>query len=195
MNCLFKSIALCTFIFSLAGCATVEEQRMYRGDPKDRSEVAILTVPNAVDVLAIDGERIPKLTKHIGVRERVYELLPGTHTITARYYLPIDYDTAFSGDAPPDRSSPVDLRLEAAAGATYTLNYAIDGNIITLSLGNTTTGSTITPVDETIPEPAKEMAAAVEKTETPTLKALKQAWGEASTEERKDFRKWIVDAP
>jgi len=194
MNYVATRIAFCAYILSLTSCATVEEQRIYPGNPKDRSEVALLRVPGALDVLAIDGERIPKLTKHMGVRERVYELLPGTHTITARYYMPNNYDDAFSVDAPPDRSAAVDLKLHAAAGAVYTLDYAIDEKTITLSLGSATGDNLVTRGDEPVTEPAVEPAATPGSNET-TLTILKQAWGDASPEERKDFRKWIVDAP
>jgi hypothetical protein len=48
---------------------------------------------------------------------------------------------------------------------------------------------------ETTSPPEKETATASSFTETPALTALKKAWADASTEERKDFRKWMVDAP
>lgn len=200
----YQCCALVAVILA-TGCATPQPTviRGYDGPEQPAAALAVVTAPHEVDVLKVDGGPVarPDLLGQ-GGRKRV-ELLPGTRTLTVRYYQPADLDTYGTPGVLPDRSPPRAFRFEAAAGRTYAITYRFDGDRVDLRLDHEAGTIEASPAVDTDPLPAPgptPAPAAVDPQpagsgDSPSLQILKQTWRETSREDRNAFRKWIVDAP
>lgn len=103
----------------LSGCTT-PSYKLYDGNQLPADKVARLEVPYQVDVLSINERERKVPVFALGAKQRIYELLPGTYTLSARYYTV--YSTGDDSHA-SFRSDPVTFVLEARAGRTYRIAH------------------------------------------------------------------------
>jgi uncharacterized protein YccT (UPF0319 family) len=101
----------------LAGCASPQVVRLYEGTLPP-GNVAVLTVPPLVDVLAVDGTGVTARRYGPLSRDQELHLSPGAHVVTARYSAVYDID---HDDHHVVYSEPVQLRFQAEEGGAYRL--------------------------------------------------------------------------
>ena len=222
-----------------AGCASVvRTEQWYQGDPLPADEVSMLSIPYEVDLIAIDGQRVPLQKRFKAEKELLMELLPGSHEVTVRYYMPNDMDVVGTYWEPPDRTNPTDISYNAVAGQSYKVGFNIDqeNKKIDLFIEDADSGKLVAAPEkektskpkrpERPEKPAKVESAveeeevvavieeevnvepevvAIEELDEPeedvsmlsvdSLERLKYWWLQAGESDRKEFRKWIIDAP
>lgn len=106
-----------------AGCTSAPAQlRAYDGPARAPAEVAVLEVPETVQVMAVDGrEPPPSLLK----RNVELALLPGEHVLGLRY---VQFFQINADEHDVVRSRQAALRFTAVAGARYRLEVPRQGS-------------------------------------------------------------------
>lgn len=110
-----KVLTIFFCVLFLVGCAGT--QKMYIGERKDRSEVAVVIIPNQLRFVSVDGEKVDHLMAHSKV-----ELLPGRHIIELTYL----QDTAYYSYEPFDHKT---IELDAEAGKEYIIKSKTEGSM------------------------------------------------------------------
>ena len=189
-------MALCLAL-ACGACSTTTTVRLYPGEAKSAEAVGRLVVPSAVEVLSVDGRKLRVSMAELVNKTWVYELLPGTHKVEARYSVMVDIDddsySAF-------QSLPETLIIEVKEGTTYTLlhetqNERVVGSSVEMDVSFRIV-ETDTPTEEAdvdtgrVLEWAEVEKPAVEPREP--LKELKASWKRATQEDRAEFMQWIV---
>lgn len=103
---------------TLAGCAAAP-LRHYEGAPRPSTEVAIVSLPEALEVVRIDGAAPAVLPAGWNRGTKTLELLPGRHELLV-YYREI---WALGNSHDVLRSQPARFVVDAVAGARYVLDY------------------------------------------------------------------------
>ena len=103
----------------LAGCASKPLQ-LYEGAPRPAAEVAVLTVPEAIEVVSVNGRAIEGARGLLRKGDVALEFAPGRYEVLAFYReiwpLADGHDTL--------RSDPAVFDVQAQAGGRYRLDYA-----------------------------------------------------------------------
>lgn len=187
----------------LAGCASGPRApvQAYQGPVRPLAEVALLEVPEHVQVMAIDGREPPPSFLRSSV---VLALLPGEHVLSLRH---VQLFQLNSEEHEVVRSRQAALRFVAAASGRYRVEAPLQGNVgaarqfarepvFRLVDGG---GAAVESV------PVKSFAEASlidtlgrafdsqsgEAVPVSNTDLLKDIWNRSSTEEREAFRTWI----
>jgi hypothetical protein len=173
--------------------------RAENSDPK--TPVARINIPYELEVERINDEpaAITRRAKRAG---HPLELPPGQHTLVLRYYMPRGFDDADPLDDTPERSAPASLTIEVRADHAYQIAYTWKGRDTLIPHLLDAEGLDIpppppaqTPLPQPLPDTATQPAKEIAPPSDTALTALQQAWQEANAEERRAFRRWIIDAP
>lgn len=97
----------------LTACATDKPVRLYDGAERPRAEIAVLVIPNELDVLEFDDESLPMQWGKPAAR--VFHVTPGPHEIKLRYWK----NWPQSEVEEPVKSPARTVRFEAAPGQRY----------------------------------------------------------------------------
>lgn len=124
LSCRSLLLPLLAAVLSVAGCASSQlPQQAYEGPARAAAEVAVLEVPEDVQVMAIDGREPPASF----LRSQVtLALLPGEHVLSLRY---VHLFQINADDHEVIRSGQAALRFVAAAGAHYRLEVPPQRNV------------------------------------------------------------------
>ncbi|HET8731567.1 MAG TPA: DUF2057 family protein [Moraxellaceae bacterium] len=190
--------------FLATGCASTQgPMKTYEGPVRAPAEVAVVDVPEEVQVMAIDGREPPSslLTSQVQLA-----LLPGDHVFSLRY---VQLFQLGAGEHDVVRSGQAALRFTAAPGAHYRLDVPPQKNpdvarqfarsplftLVNLSGGASVESTAIKSYAEaslidTISKAFESQQTGVAHVVTNT-DLLKDVWGRSSPEEREAFRAWI----
>ena len=186
----------------MAGCSTTKKQ-IYAGDARPAAEIAVLRSTSVVQVMELDGKQVDKSDVQFMPTKVEYHVLPGTHSLVARYSVMYDLDES---EHTPFRSDPISLTFDTEPGGIYDpkvktsnervrglVNVEMDVDIWVERAGSNAASERPVAgkehpavVSEVVPEPAASAAAAVD------AETLKKAWSQASEEERIHFLHSIV---
>jgi uncharacterized protein YccT (UPF0319 family) len=184
----------------LNGCAAQGPVRTYEGPERPAAEVAVLTTPEQIQVMAIDGREPP-----VGFLKSNVELalLPGEHVLSLRY---VQLFQVNADEHDIVRSSQAALRFTAAPGARYRLEVPPQPNrdaarqfakapqfrlvgdgaavesVPIKSFAEASLVDTISKAFEAQGEPARPVT---------NVDLLKDVWGRSSAQEREAFRSWL----
>ena len=170
---MLRSLALAGVLVTTIGCASVRVDRAYQGDPRPRSEIAVLAVPSPIDVLLVNGESLPGSSIFSSAERREIELLPGPVEAVVQYYSPYDENPETS------RSDRLLLRFDAKADHVYDVQYKV---------GRTRSQTRIWVTEGN--QPVADLPADAIPAESEGLSNLKRAWRNASEADRAAFLEW-----
>lgn len=189
-------------VMSLMACSTQGPVKTYEGPVRAISDVALISVPEQVEVMSIDGREPPSSFLKSNVE---LSLLPGEHVFSLRY-VELFQITADEHDVV--RSKLAALRFTAKPGATYKLGIPKQAGhdaaikfarepVFTLldnQNGDVTESSPIKSYAEaslvdTISKAFTENQAAAGP--VTNLDLLKDVWARTSPDERRAFRIWL----
>lgn len=191
-------------IFTLAGCATsTGPLKTYEGQTRPNTELVLVSVPEQIEVMAIDGQEPPPSF----LKSRVQlALLPGEHVFSLRY---VELFQLTADNHEVIRSKQAALRFTAAAGSEYRLETPPQKNVdVARKFAKSPEFKLVNVKDgaATPSTPIKSMAEAslidsISKAFTTTadeparqptnLDLLKDVWGRTSPEEQAGFRDWL----
>lgn len=199
-----RCAALLVVATGLAACATTKGPvKTYEGPVRGNAELVLISVPEEVEVMAIDGQEPPASFLKSKVQ---LALLPGEHVFSLRY---VELFQITADDHEVIRSKQAALRFTATAGSEYHLQVPEQKKLDEarkfakspqFSLVNTKDGSaTNSTVIKSMAEASlldtisKAFTAGGEDmTKQPTnLDLLKDVWGRATPEEQAGFRAWL----
>ncbi len=191
-------------VSGLVACATNKGPlKAYEGAVRSNAELVLVSVPEQIEVMAIDGQEPPPSFLKSKVQ---LALLPGEHVFSLRY---VELFQVSSDDHEIIRSKQAALRFSAAAGSEYRLQVADQKSLDNarkfaknpqFSLVNTRDGSaTNSSVIQSMAEASlidtisKAFVSGSEGTaQQPTnLDLLKDVWGRSTPEEQAGFRAWL----
>lgn len=111
----------CTALLSAVLCAACarEPLRLYEGAPRPAAEVATLTVPEALEVSALDGREVRGASGMMRGGDLEVELAPGRHELLV-FYREI---WQRNGDHDTLKSDPALFAVDAQAGHRYRLDF------------------------------------------------------------------------
>lgn len=205
MRISFRSLALPLLALSslLAGCAATHGPlKAYEGPLRAPADVALVDVPEQVQVMAIDGREPPPSFLRSSVQ---MALLPGSHVLSLRY---VQLFQINADDHEIVRSGQAALRFEAAAGGHYRLEVPAQRNLDAarqfakapqFQLADLGGGAAIASVPiqsyaeasliDTLGKAFESQGQAARPVTNTDL--LKDIWSRSSSEERDAFRTWI----
>lgn len=205
MSIIKQGLALC-LVGLLTACASTGPIRLYEGAERPLAEVALVSLPEQVQVMAVDGSDTGGTMLQ---RNSSFVMLPGERVFSLRY---VELFQINSEEHEVVRSRQAALRFTAEAGAEYRIEYdkqpsleaarkfakAPVFRLVNVKSGAVNESSAIKSYAEaslvdTITR-AFESASGQEKTQT-HLDLLKDVWGRASAEERAAFRVWVEQQP
>ncbi len=237
-------------ILTLSACAQNPVRKLYEGEERSASEIAVVRVPIELEIMRINGERIEGLNTLFSPQHKDLHLRPGEYRILA-YYKDL---WELSGDGHDVvKTDPALFVVNAKAGNRYKLGFEepqnleearalenkFSGHVLNTDTGqktptqasglafksgiagglgemagmepvaetgeteNQSAASTVAPMAKPASDTDTENAAgsaedsphgSMEPTpEQDYLNMLKVYWSEATTEERRDFLKWISE--
>lgn len=106
------------FLVLAVSCSTVNAVWVYSGEEREANEIAILYLPEAMDMVSIDGKKMDRPFVRTGGVE--YHFLPGTHEIRIIYIKYWDINTE---EFETLVSDIVVLRQNMQSGHTYRVEY------------------------------------------------------------------------
>jgi uncharacterized protein YccT (UPF0319 family) len=196
---MWKLLILCSL---LAGCAASGPLKTYEGSERPAAELAVVNVPEVIEVLAIDGREPPPSLLRSNMQ---LALLPGEHVLSLRY---VQLFQIGSDDHDVIRSRQAALRFTATSGRSYSLEIPRQTNrdqarefakspqfkLVSASDGSAVDSAPIKSYAEaslidTI-QKAFESQGEPQRPVT-NLDLLKDVWGRTSPEERDAFRAWL----
>lgn len=195
---LFMSAALAL----LAGCSTQPPQQTWEGPARPAGEVALLEVPEQVQVMAIDGREPPPSFLR---SQSTLALLPGEHVFSLRY---VQLFQVNSEEHEVVRSRQAALRFSAVAGGRYRLEVPaqrdLDGarrfakapefRLVSPGGGEAVVSTPIKSFAEAslIDTLGKAFESRPEgERQVTNTDLLKDVWSRSSPEEREAFRTWL----
>jgi uncharacterized protein len=190
--------------FGLAGCATSKGPlKAYEGPLRGNADLVLISVPEEIEVMAIDGQEPPPSFLKSKVQ---LALLPGEHVFSLRY---VELFQITSDDHEIIRSKQAALRFSATAGSVYRLQVPAQKNLdearkfakspqfslVNANDGSTTNSTAIKSMAEaslldTISKTFSVDSEAVVK-QPGNLDLLKDVWARATLEEQAGFRLWL----
>lgn len=210
MKCSFSLLArplLVVLLLALGGCAANRGPlKAYEGPQLPAGQVALLDVPEQIQVLAIDGREPPA---NFMTSKLQLALLPGEHVLVLRY---VQLFQITSDDHEVVRSSQAALRFTAAAGGQYRLqvpaqrdlqaarqfakapqfqlaDLAGGAAVESVLIKSYAQASLLDSINKAF-EPAAGAGNPVNNTDL-----LKDIWSRSSRDEREAFRLWINEQP
>lgn len=102
-------------VLSLYGCTATGPLKTYEGAPRPAAEVALVSVPEQIEVMAIDGREPPPSFLRSQMQ---LALLPGEHVFSLRY---VELFHVSADEHDVIRSRQAALRFSAEAGGRYRL--------------------------------------------------------------------------
>lgn len=110
---------LLILVLVLSACSSLPPIRLYGGGPRPAQEIAVLSLPEPLEVARINGAPVKGLSGMLRGGDRVVELAPG------RYELLIFYREIWdqTGNHEVLRSDPALFVLEARAGRRYVVDF------------------------------------------------------------------------
>lgn len=194
--------ALLLAIMGLTACATQGPIKAYEGQTRAPNELALLSIPEQVEVMAVDGHEPPPSFLKSNVE---LNMLPGEHVLSLRY---VELFQLGSDEHDVVRSKQAALRFTAVAGTAYTLQapkqlnhaaakaFAKDPHFTVLDKqsGAITESTAIKSYAEAslMDSISKAFSDSQAAASTVTnLDLLKDVWARTSSEERSAFRAWL----
>ncbi len=198
----------CTLWFvaalGLSACATAHGPvKTYEGPVRSNAELVLVSVPEEIEVMAIDGQEPPPSFLKSKMQ---LALLPGEHIFSLRY---VELFQITADNHEVIRSRQAALRFNAAAGSEYRLQAPAQKNLdearkfakapqfslVNVSDGSTTNSTAIKSMAEaslldTINKAFSANGEEVAK-QPGNLDLLKDVWGRATPEEQAGFRAWL----
>ncbi len=105
----------------LSGCAQQSPVKLYAGPELSQAQVLVVEVPDALEVMAINGQPAPAANGLLGTGSRVLHLRPGDYRIDAFYENVFDIGGGLSHEVVRTRSAT--YRLTGRAGERWKLDY------------------------------------------------------------------------
>ncbi len=203
MNAVARSALVAMLMAAtLAGCAGLNKpMTAYEGPARPVAEVAVLELPEELQLLAVDGRE--QSSYLLGSRQQVVHILPGERVLTLRY---VELFQLSANDHEVVRSRPVALRFEAKAGQRYAFRYAKPGKVEAArefakapSLELLTQDAAPIASSQAIKSYAEgslvDSINSAFEGGTPkavgNLELLQDVWGRSTAEEREAFRRWL----
>lgn len=114
------TLMLISLILVLSACAGNPVRKLYEGEERPQSEIAVVRVPIELEIMRINGERIEGLNTLFSPEHKDLHLLPGEYRILA-YYKDL---WELSGDGHDVvKTDPALFVVNAKAGQTYELGF------------------------------------------------------------------------
>jgi uncharacterized protein YccT (UPF0319 family) len=194
------SLLLCLPL--VQGCSSRGPLAAYEGPIRPVAEVALLEVPEQVQVMAIDGREPPPSFLSSKVE---LALLPGEHVLGLRY---VELFRLGGDEHEVIRSRQAALRFTADAGGRYRLEVPAQRDLDaartfakapTFTLTNLAGGAAVESTaiksfaEASLVDTLSKAFEAQDGVTRPVtnLDLLKDVWSRASEDERGDFRAWI----
>lgn len=186
----------------LAGCATQLPQQTWEGPARPAGEVALLEVPEQVQVMAIDGREPPPSFLR---SQSTLALLPGEHVLSLRY---VQLFQVSSEEHDVVRSRQAALRFSSVAGGRYRLEVPVQRDreaaqrfakapefrLVNIGGGEAVVSTPIKSFAEAslIDTLGKAFESRPEgERQVTNTDLLKDIWSRSSAEEREAFRAWL----
>lgn len=186
----------------LAGCAAQLPQQTWDGPARPDGEVALLEVPEQVQVMAIDGREPPPSFLR---SQSTLALLPGEHVFSLRY---VQLFQVSSEEHEVVRSRQAALRFSAVAGGRYRLEAPVQRNLegarrfakapefrlVSAGGGEAVVSTPVKSFAEAslIDTLGKAFESRPEgERQVTNTDLLKDIWSRSSLEERDAFRSWL----
>ena len=107
-------------VLMLSACAQNPVRKLYEGEQRPRSEIAVVRVPIELEIMRINGERIEGLDTLFSPQHKDLHLLPGEYRILA-YYKDL---WELNGDGHDVvKTDPALFVVKARPGQTYELGF------------------------------------------------------------------------
>lgn len=187
----------------LTGCAASGPLKTYEGPARAATETAIVTAPEQIEVMSIDGREPPP---NFLRSQTQLALLPGEHVLSLRY---VELFQLTADDHDVVRSRQAALRFSARAGGRYRLELPPGkmNHEAAQEFAKAPSFKLVSAQDDVVTEstPIKSYAEASlidtigkafesqGEPERPVtnLDLLKDVWGRSSEDEKKAFRSWL----
>lgn len=195
-----KSLALMLVAMGLTACAAQGPLKVYEGPERAAAEVALVSVPEQIEVMAVDGREPPPSFLKSNVE---LSLLPGEHVFSLRY---VELFQISSDEHEVVRSKQAALRFTAKAGAVYKLEMPKQANrdvarkfaknpqfsLVDSGNGAVSESTAIKSYAEASLVDTISKAFSENQTAGPVtnLDLLKDVWTRTTLEERSAFRIW-----
>ncbi len=115
-----NAVILLSLVLMLSACAQNPVRKLYEGEQRPESEIAVVRVPIELEIMRINGERIEGLNALFSPQHKDLHLLPGEYRILA-YYKDL---WELSGDGHDVvKTDPALFVVNAKAGHTYELGF------------------------------------------------------------------------
>lgn len=197
-----RPLVLALSLALLAGCAGRGPLPAYAGVSRPLAEVAVVAIPEEIQVMAIDGREPPPsfLRGH-----RELALLPGEHVFSLRY---VQLFRLGADEHDVVRSRQAALRFTAVAGGRYRLEVPAQrdrdaalafAKAPTFTLADQAGASRVestaiqsyaeASLVDTLSKAFESQGEAARP--VTHLDLLKDIWGRSSEDERRDFQAWI----
>lgn len=105
----------------LSGCAQQSHVKLYAGPEVPGLQLLVVEVPDALEVLSINGQEMPAANAGFGTGTRSLHLRPGDYRINAYYKNVFDIDGGLSHEVVRTRSAT--YRLTGRADERWKLDY------------------------------------------------------------------------
>ncbi|MBA3979062.1 MAG: DUF2057 domain-containing protein [Alcanivorax sp.] len=216
-----RSATLILLALLLAACERSPVVRLYDGPQRPDSEVAVVRVPETLEILNINGQRPAGVNTLFSSGYKDLHLAPGEYQIVAFYKEIWEPDTTSSHVVV--RSEPVVFDVEGRPGSFFRLGYDAPETLPAARelarnfsgwsehiasgerrptrpsgmtrpglIGGLASGAT-QPEAQAIPPAQTTPAPATANEDVETLDMLKAWWSQASAEERRAFLRWVAE--
>lgn len=216
---MLQSIKILSVLFIslvVVACSSGTIVKTYEGDSMAKEQVAVLTAPENISLISVNGKKVPKyLLSSINVN---YGLKPGTNVVVFGYesVWAIPGKTEDGQRSELAESGPKEVVIDAVAGAQYNFQFTEAENIRearelaqnfkaeivdankTIVASSTDTGVYAPPVEKSanaiLSRVAADSGSADDSSnKLPTLEGLKVLWKNASADDKKEFLKWAFE--
>lgn len=199
-----RVVLLCLAVFTVSACSTGKIVKAYEGDDRPSDQIAVLTAPENIRVVAIDGKKMP--TYMLSGITTDYGLLPGKHVIE------FEYEGVWAISKPDEEgrtsknivSQPREVSLNASSGEAFTFHFdrpenlteaeALAANFVAQLVDKTgaVVGRSEVKAEEKVVDPAlsAELQGSDAASQMSKLDALKTLWATMSAEDKKAFLSW-----
>lgn len=186
----------------MTACAAPGPVRLYDGAERPVAEVATISAPEQVQVMAVDGREVAGAMLQ---RNQVLTVLPGERVFSLRY---VQLFQISADEHEVVRSRQAALRFMAEAGAEYRIEIDKQGSLeaarkfskapvfrlVNVKNSTVTESTAIKSYAEAslVDTITKAFDSAESKTQGPShLDLLKDVWGRTSADERAAFKVWL----